>query len=191
MNVSEAVFKRRTIRRYKQQPLEKGLLEILLDAARVAPCGGNMQHIRYSVVSGGELLKKVFAETMWGAWVKPARSPIFGKTSPAAFIVLSARSGLPVTVHADAGAAIQSMYLAATELGLGCCWIGAFNRTVLSTILAVPQDMELLYLLAVGYPDEAPLREDIGIEQSSKYYLDEADVLHVPKYKREAIVTWL
>ena len=193
MNLSEAVKKRRTIRRYQQKPVDDKMLLELIDSARLAPSGGNMQHLRFVVIRTPELVQKVFAMTGWGGSVKPKRSPVWGKDAPPAFIAVAATAETVNSlrhIHADAGAAIQNMLLKALDLGLGTCWIGNFKEENVSSALGISPEMRTMYLVAVGYPDESPVQVDIGAGDSNKYYLDDKDVIHVPKFKPEAITEW-
>ena len=193
MEFNEVLKKRRTIRFYKQEKVERDTLEKLLEAARMAPCGGNMQRLRYVVVSEDvEKVRAVFEQTAWGAFVKPRRSPEWGINAPLAFILLTCASESSAVVNADAGAAVQNMQLSATELGLGCCWIGSFNHAKTAEILAVPEDVTTLYLVAVGWPEEAyPVSEDAVEGDSVKYYLDDEDRLHLPKLTVESLSQWI
>jgi nitroreductase len=188
MEFKDVIAARRTIRRFKQVQVLEGELREMLDAARQASCGGNMQRLRYIVIQDKETVEKIFKETAWGGHVTPKRNPEIGKTAPLTFVAVTAAAD--TDPQADAGAAVQSMELAAWNIGVGCCWIGAYNRTNVTNILDLPEDRKILFLLAVGYPDELPVQEDIGLEDSTKYYLDENDVLHVPKYTVDAITEW-
>ncbi|MFZ2657165.1 MAG: nitroreductase family protein [Victivallales bacterium] len=190
MNLSNAIKNRRSIRRYKQKPVDEKLLIELIDSARLAPSGGNMQQIRYVIVKTPEIVKKIFSLTGWGGHVRPKRSPEWGKDAPLAFIAVIASAenvaGRKI-VYADAGAAIQNMLLKAVELGLGTCWIGNFKEENVSPILGLTPEMKTMYLVAVGYPDETPVQEDIDTGTPTKYFLDDKDVIHVPKFKVDAI----
>ena len=132
----------------------------------------------------------IFANTAWAGLVKPRRNPEPGMTAPLTFIAVVGPKDSSNIIHADAGAAIQSMTLAAYSLGIGCCWIGAFRRENVDMILALPEDSAVIYLLAVGYPDESPVEEDISAGMPVEYYLDDNDVLHVPKFTVDAITEW-
>ena len=191
MNIKEAIEKRRTVRRFKQEIVKDDEIRELLNAARLASCGGNMQRIRYLVIQSGEIVHKIFNETAWAGLVKPNRNPEWGKSAPLTFILLTGPANPGAVVHADAGAAIENMQLCATEKGLGCCWIGAFKKKQVNEILALPQHKEPLYLLAVGYPDESPIQEDINADASPAYYLVDNDRLHVPKYTVDALTEWV
>lgn len=192
MNLSDAIRNRRTIRRYKQKPVGDKLLLDLIDSARFAPSASNMQQLRYIVIRIPETVEKVFFQTGWGGSVKPKRSPEWLKDAPLAFIAVLAPAESVKNfkhIYADAGAAIQNILLKAVELGLGTCWIGSFKEDV-NSILALGSDTAVMYLVAVGYPDESPVQEDIGSNDSTKYYLDDKDVIHVPKFKPEEITVW-
>ncbi len=187
MQLLEAIRTRRSIRRFKQIPVPDSTLDQLVDAARFAPSGGNMQHLRYLIVRTPEMVKQVFEHTAWGAHVRPARNPVWGKDAPLAFIAVFTSAESARHVHADAGAAVQNILLRARDLGLGTCWIGAFKPEKVAPIVGLGQDSALHFLVAVGYPDEDPVQEDIGHDGHRKYYLDKDDRLHVPKLKLDAI----
>jgi FMN reductase [NAD(P)H] len=191
MNTKEAIEKRRTIRRFKQELVTDNEIRELLNAARLASCGGNMQRIRFKAIKNIDIVKKIFDETAWGGLVKPNRNPEWGENAPLSFILLTGPEKGGTLIHADAGAAIENMQLCATEMGIGCCWIGAFKKEPVSEIVSLPEGREALYLVAVGYPDESPVKEDIDTNGSPKYYLDDNDCLHVPKYTVDALTDWI
>ena len=190
VELSAAVNGRRTVRRFKQIQVKECEIRTMLDAARLSSSGGNMQPLRYIVVQTTELVSRIFENTAWGGLVRPRRNPEPGNTAPLTFIaVVSSRDGSNI-LHADAGAAMQSMTLAAYSLGIGCCWLGAFKRENVDMILELPEDTTVIYLLAAGYPDEAPVLEDIAAGMPVNYYLDDNDVLHVPTFTVDAITQW-
>lgn len=189
MELFDALRGRRTIRRYRQQPVQFDQLLELVDMARRASCGANSQKLRYVTIEEPGTVKQVFELTAWGGHVRPRRSPVWGVSAPLAFIAVTAPAALADAVQADAGAAIQTMQLAAYGRGLGCCWIGAVKRDEAKRVLELPEDTALLYLLAVGYPDEDPVSVDIGADEPTPYYLDDADRLHVPKIRAAELIT--
>lgn len=190
MNIKTAIKGRRTVRRFSQKPVAADKIKQLIDAGRVASCGGNMQRLRYVVVQDDkELLSNVFDTTSWGGFVQPKRNPIPGETSPTAFLVLTCKTEDAASAAIDAGAAIENIQLMAYALGLGCCWIGAYKHERVDSLLDL-NGMQSVFLVALGYPAETPVMEDITTEQPAQYYLDDDDVLHVPKYSVEAITQW-
>lgn len=190
MEFAAALNGRRTIRRFKQIPVKEAEIRLMLNAARLSPCAGNMQPLRYVIIQEQKLVSMIFENTAWAGLVKPHRNPEPGITAPLTFIAVVGPRENSNILHADAGAAIQSMMLTAYSLGIGCCWLGAFKRESVDMILDLPEKSSVIYLVAVGYPAESPVQEDIDAGMSEKYYLDAADVLHVPKFSVDTIAEW-
>lgn len=191
MDFKDVVFYRRSIRRYQQKAVEKSALEQLIDFARVAPSATNGQRLRFTVISEPGLVEQVFAQTRWAGAVAPRRTPVWGKDAPPCFIAFTARKEhVTHTLYADAGAVAQNLMLGAVDLGLGTCWIGSFDKEKTHALLALPEDIEVVYLISVGYPAEQPVWEDAENTENLKYYLDENDLLHVPKLTVDDLTTW-
>ena len=191
MSILEALKARRTIRLFKQASVSSDDLRDMLDAARQTSCACNGQLLRYVVVKSSDDVKNVFEQTAWAGLVKPRRTPVWGVSAPAAFIAVVGPKDANSMTYADAGAAIQSMQIAAYEKGLGCCWLGAINREKLHGLLGLQEKQEVFFLLAVGVPAEQPVSEDISDPKDVKYYLDDNNQLHVPKLTVDAITRWL
>ena len=100
-------------------------------------------------------------------------------------VLLNSEHG-PVTAKADAAAAIENVILVAVEEGIGSCWIGSVKREELAKILSIPEHCKIDSVVAFGYPDESPVAEDT--DEDIAYYLDDKDVLHVPKRKLEDVM---
>jgi len=150
MNVFEAIKARRSIRQFTDEPIEKETLEKLLDAARWAPTGGNQQKWRFVVVTSPsvkELIKK-FAP---GIFVMPA-----------AFIVICAEKEPGANRWAEEGyladcaIAAQNIMLAAWEMGIGSCPALSYAKVAVQEILNLPEDVEPLLIVTLGYPAEDP-----------------------------------
>jgi nitroreductase len=186
MSVYETILKRRTIRKYKQEKIEKDILIKLVNAARFAPSGANLQPLKYIIVDKPELLKEVFANLKWAGYLAPFGDPKEGE-QPMAYIVvlvdtLIRKSGYEL----DAGAAIQNILLAAEEENLGACWIGSVNREALKNILKISEEYMIIDVVALGYKGEESVAEER--EDSIKYYKDKNNVIHVPKRKLDEII---
>ncbi len=188
MEFKELLKHRRTVRLFKQQPVSDKMLADLVDAARVASCASNKQRLRYTVVRTPEMVLEILKHTRWAGLVQPLRTPQANVTSPAAFIVVSTTENeLSELLCADAGAALQSIEFAATDAGLGCCWLGAIDREEIRKIVGCGK---IVYLAAVGFPAESPKSVDIPITESCAYYLNGEGTLTVPKYSLEDILNW-
>lgn len=184
------LLERRTVRRYLQNKIPRETLEKLLDAARRASCARNAQRLRYIVAESKEKAEAIFPFTAYAGSVAPHRDPVPGVSAPTVFIALYGTEEPDPMLYADAGAAIQSMEFAAWEENIGSCWIGSFNKEKVASILNIEKE-KLLFLVALGYKGEEPVQEEITIKDSPKYFLDEKDVLHVPKYTVDAITQWV
>ena len=189
MEVYEAIKKRRSVRKFIQdRKIDRKVFERLIEAARLAPSASNIQPVKYVIADDEKLAEEIFRHVRWAAYVAPHRTPKEGER-PVAFIALCADLGLRKDGYQlDIGAAVQNIFLAATAEGLGTCWIGSLNRDEISRLLNLPDNLFLNTLIAVGYPAESPVYEDEN--GSVKYYLDENDVLHVPKRKLSDILYW-
>lgn len=186
MEFEKLVRARRTIRFYSNEKVPVSELMKLIDIARFAPSGSNKQPIRYIIIDDDNIAHQIFDITKYAGLITPRRSPSWGVNAPRSFIAVVSPAGASTV---DAAAAIQNILLGATNNGLGCCWIGAFNKPEAKKILALNDDTELHFLIAVGYPAEEPVYDDVNSGTPVAYYLDENDKLHVPKIKAEDIVT--
>ncbi len=190
MEVKEALKNRRTVRLYQQKNVPDSDLAEMIDAARVTSCASNLQQLRYIVIRDSKLVKEIFPLTAWANLVRPSRTPESGISAPRCFIAVIASASANQVIYADAGAAIQSMQLMAWSKGLGCCWLGSIQRDKLKILVELPDDKQVLYLVAVGYPAEKPVAEDVPDGKSVFYYLDEQKCLHIPKIRLEDVATW-
>ena len=191
MDYSDVVLARRSIRRYQQKMVSDEHLQQLIEFARVAPAATNAQRLRLTVIRNIELVEKIFALTRWAGAVAPRRTPEWGKDAPLCFIALTAKKEqLNSSLYADAGAVAQNIMLGAVELGLGSCWIGSFDKEAAHGLLELAEDTEVFYLISVGYPAETPVWEDASDPEHVKYYLDDKDLLHVPKLIADDLATW-
>lgn len=162
MHVKEAIEARRSIRKYKADPVAPELVRELLDAARLAPSGNNTQPWRFIVVEeagGRETLARICHDQRWMA------------TAPVHIAVcadLGTRSEEPLPfdedtpgmdakrVIRDTAIAIDHLMLRAVELGLGTCWIGWYTQEAIKPLLGVPANVFVLGILVVGHPAESP-----------------------------------
>jgi len=193
MELSTAIKERRTVRRFSQKPVSDAEIRQLIDAARLSSCARNSQRLRYVAARSPEIAAAIFPHTAWAGSVKPHRTPVAGVNAPVAYIAVTAPAEecKDTMLFADSGAAIQSIQLAAWKMGIGCCWLGAIDRPAISRILALPESVNLLYLVAIGYAAEKPVYDDITSSDAIKYYLDDNDLLHVPKLTVDTITEWL
>ena len=192
MELEQVLRERRTVRRFLQTPIADAELAHLIDMARQASCGRNAQRLRYTVVRTPELVKKIFPHTAWAGSVTPRRNPVPGETAPTAFIAVTgpAAEAQTTILQADCGAAIQTIQLAAWERQIGCCWMGAIDRKAIHALLELPEETAILYIIALGFSAEKTVSEDVSDPEQVTYYLDDNDLLHVPKLSVETLTSW-
>lgn len=188
MSTYETILARRTIRKFKQVPVEDPLLKKLVNAARVSPSAANLQPLEYIVVRSSEIGVEVFKHVKWAGYITPHGIPKEGE-KPVAYIIIIANNGAgSAFIPYDLGAAVMALSLAAWEEGLGCCWIKSCDRPALKKILNVPDTHEIDSVIALGYRAEAPEMEDS--DTNIKYYLTDKEVLRVPKKKTLTLMHW-
>ena len=175
LTVMEAIQQRRSIRKFKPDPVPDELIAQMLEAARLAPSGTNRQPWRFQVIKAQDMKERIFNEASFGGkplleapvviacgselltFVKghklaPPGSEYFGADSEDWEDI---KQFLP-DAHLYTGIAIEHMVLAGTALGLGTCWFQRIKYGQVARILDWPRHIVVLTLLLVGYPDEDP-----------------------------------
>ncbi len=188
MGSYELILQRRTIRRFKQEPLDKALLEKCVNAARVGPSGANLQPLEYIVVADPQQVEQVFPHTAWAGYL-PDWEPAGGERPVAYIFILVNHEHHPGGAEMDVGIAAENITLTALEAGVGSCMIGSLQHSALGQLLQVPEHCKLALTVALGYPAEEPMMEEMK-DDSIKYYRDETDRLHVPKRPLDQILHW-
>lgn len=179
MNVKDVIFSRRTIRKFKQEPVSNEQLKSYVNAARLAPSAANMQPLKYVAVSQKETCKKIFPSLKWAAYFKGAYTPKENE-EPTAYIVVCLDTNIRKSFYEyDMGAAAENIILSALEDGVGSCWLYSVDREKLQKTLNLSENLEILGIIALGYPAESPKEVEIQ-NQDVKYYL-EGETLCVPK----------
>jgi nitroreductase len=144
---------RRSIRRYRPDPVPDEMVEQLLEAGRWAPSASNRQPWDFIVVRD-EAIRQLVAQHAafyFIRWAHVGEAPLL--------IVLCGDARNPAYrrfLHEDVGLAGSQIMLQAKALELGTCWIGALDRKAIASILKIPDHLEIVGLLTVGFPAEDP-----------------------------------
>ena len=179
MTVYEAVKNRRTVRKFKQDEVKKEDILKLIDSARLAPYGANLQPLKFSVIVSEDLRRQMFPLIKYAGYL-PDWDPTFEQSPPVFIAILNDTTIKPTEKsECDSGAAVMSKSLVAEELGLGTCWLGSVDRLKIKEMLNLPEHLDITYLLGVGYPDQKGTAVEMG--DSIKYYHDKDENLYVPK----------
>jgi nitroreductase len=145
----ETILSRRSIREFTQAKVPREDITIILNAGRWAPSGLNNQPWKFIVIQQKETMEKMAGCTHYNKIVSNAPLLI------AVYLDMDTMYNRTKDLQA-VGAAIQNMLLACCELGLGAVWLGEIlnNKDKVNLILSCPESMELMAVLAIGYPGE-------------------------------------
>jgi nitroreductase len=155
MDCFEAILKRRSVRRFSDEEVSRERIERLIDAGRWAPSAGNLQARDFIVVTNKVVKQKL---------ARAALSQMFVAEAPVVIVVCA---NVPYSSRiyrgrgefyaiCDACAAVMNILLAAETLGLGACWIGAFDEEEVARLLQIPSEVRPVAIIPVGYPAESP-----------------------------------
>jgi nitroreductase len=149
---------RRSVRKYKDIPLEFEKIGKILDAGRLAPSAGNLQDWKFILITEEETRKKIAEACLKQYWMQDAPVHIVVVSHPKRVARFYGDKGEKIYNLHNAAAAIQNMLLAAIDQGLGCCWVGAFEEGMLRQALSIPDSAMPQAVLTFGYADEKPPR---------------------------------
>ncbi len=155
MKVKDAIKDRRSIRRFKNKAVEDTMLMEILEAGNLAPSAGNLQSRDFIVVKEQKTKEKLTITAL---------GQLFIEEAPVVVVVVAniervspyGKRGIELYCIQDTAASIQNMLLTIHELGLGCCWVGAFNEEAVSRILDLPAYIRPVAILPIGHPNETP-----------------------------------
>ncbi|MBM3296119.1 MAG: nitroreductase [Candidatus Aminicenantes bacterium] len=171
MTVMEAIQKRRSVRKYRPDPVSEEALGRVLEAARLAPSGKNLQPWKFIVVRSAETRALLARASANQAFIAQAPVVVVACADPESCYAKMGRymKSWPV----DVACALEHLMLQAAAEGLGTCWIGAFEEQAVKDVLGVPEPIKVLALTPLGHPDEAPAfrgRKSLGEIVSHELY---------------------
>jgi nitroreductase len=152
VDFAELIRKRYSVRAYRPDPLEDEKLQQVLEAARLAPTAANRQPFQLRVIptAGREAeLQRIYNRS----WFVQAPLVLCACAIPAEGWVRV--DGKPY-VDVDVTIAMDHLILAATDLGLGTCWIAAFDPAAAREVLELPDGVEPIVFTPLGYPADEP-----------------------------------
>ncbi|MBF0477383.1 MAG: nitroreductase family protein [Deltaproteobacteria bacterium] len=189
MDVMDAIIKRRSIRRFKPDPIPDEVLAELVNGARLSPTGANFQPLKFLVVRHPDRLAEVFTALRWAAYVTPKRNPPDGHRPMGYIIILQDTRLKSYDVGMDVGLAAAAISFGAGKFGLGTCLIASADRDRLKEILNLPEYLTSKLVVALGAPDEDPVAEEMAAgAEDVRYWLDDEDRLHVPKRRLDEVM---
>lgn len=148
MTVQSAINERHSIRAYLDTPIEDEKLNLVLEAARLSPSARNRQEWKFIVVKGRETREKLALAANGKQFVAEAPVIIAACATEAEYVMSCGQ--LAGTV--DTSIAFSYLILQAHELGLGTCWLGAYDESAVKEILGVPPHVRVIAMSPLGYP---------------------------------------
>ena len=166
MNVLEAIYERRSVRRFTDEPVPEEVIRQTIEAGTWAPSAGNMQAWEFIIVKDREARRKVVDTTDAGTTARGGvHTQEWMMTAPVIIVVcydvkrMTARygqRGRELLTKLDCMGCVQNMLLAATHFGLGSCCVVGFTPRALKQTLSIPKELTPFLLVALGYPVHYP-----------------------------------
>ena len=184
MELSDVIAARRSIRKFKQEDISTDSVRVLLDAARLAPSGSNLQPARFIVAQSSASKEALGRCTPYKFIAKAAvifvccadlatittRDTRVGEllqegvfegvdidmNDPSAVSPVMDVEAVKAYLAMNVAIAIEHIVLKAVDLGLGSCWLGRFDRDKVKKFLALDESIYPVVLLPVGHPDQSP-----------------------------------
>ena len=151
MTVMDAIKSRKSARAYKSVPVEPEKLAAVLEAGRLAPSASNRQQWRFYVVTNPQVKQQLMQD---------CRNQKFVAEAPVCLVVCDTddrtMSCGQSASTVDCSIALSFMLLEAEELGLSCCWLGAFDAGKVRNTLNLPENETPVAVTPLGYASEPP-----------------------------------
>jgi len=160
MDVFEAIKNRRSVRAYQDRPIPEHITHTLLSAIRYAPSGCNLQPWHFVLVKDTQLRQKLAEACAKQMWI--AQAPLIIAACGFPKRAYQKIGGSRNCAEIDVTIALDHLSLAAVEQGLGSCWIGAFDEQQVKSLLAVPDDAQVVALMTIGYPASTDLNHPVS-----------------------------
>ena len=145
MDVGTAIANRRSVRKYKPEQLSKEDMSKILEAARLSPSARNDQARKLIVITDENIKSDMVAACKNQSFVKEC-----------AAVLVAVHSPEKRWSAEDCVIMLDHVTLQAEELGIGTCWIGAFEEDKVKAVAKIPADMRVALCMTVGYPNESP-----------------------------------
>ena len=155
MDLFKAIETRRSVRRYGAEDVADDVVLRVVRAGHMAPSAGNLQARDFIVIRDGAK-KKALAEAAFDQGFVARAPVVIAVCGNLKRIAPYGKRGTELYVYHDVAAAVENMLLAAHALGLGACWVGAFDDDAVREILALPSHAVPMALIPLGHPESEP-----------------------------------
>ena len=163
MNITEAIKRRRSIKKYLDKEISLRLILDLIDAAHYAPSSGNLQNWKFIIVQNQKTREEIAECCLGQTWMREA---------PVHIVICSDRDHLRSYYEKhtntysiqNCAMAAQNLMLRAYSLKLGTCFVSGFSKMGLKRILKISEGAEPEAVITVGYPEEVPIAKRSNLE---------------------------
>ncbi len=152
----EVLKLRRSTRAFTDEAVTDDEIVKLLEAARLAPSAGNVQPWFFVVVRDAETKRRICEAALNQSFIEKAPVVIVVCADPEKSKQRYGGRGETLFCVQDSAAAVQNLLLAAVDLGLGACWVGAFSEDMVKAALRIPENLRPVAVVPVGRPAEMP-----------------------------------
>ena len=156
METIRAINERRSIRKFKNIDIAENILGILLNAAQSAPSAGKVQGRDYIIVTDLQIKQQLVKASYNQKFINQAPVIIVFVANIERSSNIYGRRGILYSIE-DATISANNVMIVAHDLGLGTCWVGAFDEDAVKEILKIPKNLKPVTIIPVGYPDETPI----------------------------------
>ena len=186
MTVLDAMQQRRSIRKFLPQKIPTELLTQIIDSTRLYPTGGNVQPLRFAIITNPTNCSAIFADIAWAMYLPEFK--VQDHEQPAAYIALLRDDDVLHNCDYEVGAASTMIMLAAVSEGLASCPIGNFNGKRLSALLNLTDNLKPELIIALGYP--AQESHVIPMIDSVEYSENANRDFLVPKWSTKNVIVF-
>ncbi|AZR73016.1 NADH dehydrogenase [Anoxybacter fermentans] len=148
----DAIQRRRSVRKFKPDPIPDPTIGRILDCGRMAPSAGNIEPWFFYVVKNNDIKHKLAQCSE--SWIENAPVLIVVVADYDQVMKRYGERGRDLYVLQDTAAATQNMLLAAHGYGIGSCWVGDFDDQKVKQILQIPEEQKPVAIIPLGYPVE-------------------------------------
>ncbi len=185
--LKELMIRNRSYRRFDgSKTISEKQLEELVELCRYCASGRNMQPLKYRLVTADKENDEIFPLLAWAGYLADWQGPEKGEM-PTAYIIQCLDLDLTENPMCDDGLQLEAITLGAVSVGLGSCIIKSFNKQKLKEVLSLPGNLEPLHVLALGFPIEEVVIDDMN-NGDIKYWRDKDRKHHVPKRRLQEIL---
>lgn len=156
MDIFECIRTRRSIRKYKDKDVPWDNVVEILQAGKYAPFAGNILNVKFIVVKNEDKRRAIAEASAQQYWMQDAPIHIVVVGEPEKAERYYGTRGARLYTIQGAAAAIENMLLTANSLGLGSCWVGAFDEEEIRRLCNLPEHVNVQAVITIGYADENP-----------------------------------